>query len=128
MLCRGAATALLACSGAVSGEPAVTNLPQWVLRAQERLGLQPEQQRDLRLLVDANAGRLRAVGERHADGKTADSRQARLQEMADLQIEFRAGLNHILTAAQLAEWDALIEELLGQLHRRNLPRLVESTN
>jgi hypothetical protein len=42
--------------------------------------------------------------------------------MAGLQTEFRAKLALILTAEQLGEWDALLEELLGEVHMRYLPR------
>ena len=127
MLCRGAATALFACAGAAADpEPVVISLPQWVVRAQERLGLDPSQQWDLRVLVDANAERLREMRERYAGQDTNDSRRGQRDEMAALQLRFRSELRGILTPEQLSEWDELIEELLGQVHLRHAPRMADS--
>jgi len=123
MICNGTATALLACANAVPAEPLaeVRSLPQWVLRAQERLALEPAQQRELRALIDANAERLRELQARHA---TSDAgRGLRREELTVVQLEFRRRLVAILTPGQLAEWDALVEELLGEVHLRNAPRL-----
>jgi Spy/CpxP family protein refolding chaperone len=118
--CGGAASALLACGGeAIADTPRmVSSLPQWVTQAEERLALQPEQQRELRLLVDGNAERLDEMRERFA-GDSPEARRAQRTAMAGLQLEFRQGLAAILTPRQLAEWDQLVEELLGQLHLRH---------
>jgi hypothetical protein len=115
LICNGAATALLVCSGAAVAEPPAEtrSLPQWVLRAQERLSLKPVQQRELRALVDENSIRMLAL---------------RPGGMAELQREFRLGLAEILTPEQLAEWDTLIEELLGEVHLRNAPRFADAVH
>ena len=42
-----------------------------------------------------------------------------------MQDDFRKRLAAILTPGQLAEWDTLVEELLGEVHLRNSPRLAE---
>jgi hypothetical protein len=130
ILCRGAATALFACAGPALAdpEPAVTSLPQWVVRAQERLALEPDQQRELRTLVDANSERLQELRERGAELDSSDARRAQREAMAALQFEFRGELARILTPAQLAEWDTLVEELLGQIHLRNAPRYADSAH
>jgi hypothetical protein len=129
MICRGAATALLACAGAdAEPEPVVTSLPHWVVRAQERLALDPLQQHELRVLIDGNAERLREMRSRFAGRDVTDARRGQREEMAALQRQFRGGLAGILSPEQLAEWDVLIEELLGQVHLRNAPRLAESTH
>lgn len=118
ILCQGAASALL-----VIGEPTFADpvegsnsLPQWVVRAQQRLALKPAQQRELRTLVDDNTSRLQALQGHHPTG----------DDLAQLQREFRVGLGRILDAEQLAEWDSLLEELLGAVHLRNTPVLAES--
>ena len=123
MICNGTATALLACANAVPAEPLaeVRSLPQWVLRAQERLALEPAQQRELRALIDANAERLRELQARHASSDS--DRGVQRHELAAVQAEFRYGLAAILTPEQLSEWDSLVEELLGEVHLRNAPRL-----
>ena len=125
MLCGGAVSALLACAGeaVADPQPPSASLPQWVMRAQERLGLQPGQQRELRVLVDASAGRLDEMRLRFADDSSADARRALRLAMAGIQDEFRQGLAEILTPGQLVEWDALVEELLGQVHLRHAPRV-----
>ena len=130
ILWRSAASALLACAGPALAdpEPSVTNLPQWVLRAQERLGLQPAQQLELRTLVDENSERLRELRERHAYLDSSDARRTQREAMAALQSEFRGELARILTPSQLTEWDALVEELLGQVHLRNAPRYADSAH
>lgn len=130
ILCRGAATALIACASPVLAdpEPAITSLPQWVVRAQERLGLQPGQQHDLRMLVDANSERLRELRERQEELDPSDARGSQREAMVALQFEFRGELARILTPDQLAEWDALVEELLGQVHLRNAPRYADSAH
>src|SRR5262245_8415669 len=110
MICRGAATALFACAGAAAEpEPAVSSLPHWVIRAQERLGLDPFQQRELRVLVDGNAERLREMRERFAGLEAADARRGQREELSALQLKFRSELRAILTPEQMAEWDGLIE-------------------
>jgi hypothetical protein len=121
---NSAATALLACASAVPAETLeeVRSFPQWMVRAQERLGLAAGQQREIRALVDANASRLRELQARYAD----PARKGRREAMAALQREFRERLAAILTPGQLAEWDALVEELLGEVHLRNAPRLSRS--
>src|SRR5689334_8092148 len=110
ILWQGAASALL-----VIGEPAfadpvdeVNSLPQWVVRAQQRLALNPAQQRELHALVDDNNAKMQSL-----------ARQPRPEDMQRLRSEFRDGLGRILEPAQLAEWDALLEELLGAVHLRN---------
>lgn len=125
---NGAATALLVCAGAAPAEPLaeVRSLPQWVLRAQERLGLTQGQQRELRALVDENSNRLRDLQARRAAANDAARGRVRRDELAALQREFRANLAGILTPAQLAEWDVLVEELLGEVHLRNAPRLADT--
>ena len=130
ILCRGAASTLIACVGPALAdpEPAVTNLPQWVMRAQERLGLQPAQQLELRTLVDANSERLRELRERHAELDSSEARRTQREAMTALQFEFRGELARILTPDQLAEWDTLIEELLGEVHLRNSPRYADSAH
>jgi hypothetical protein len=117
ILWQGAASALL-----VVGEPAfadpvdeVNSLPQWAVRAQQRLALKPAQQRELRALVEANTARLQALQGHHPG----------VQDMAGVQREFRVGLAQILEPGQLAEWDSLLEELLGAVHLRNTPMLAE---
>lgn len=124
-LCRTAVSALLACGGDAIADtrPPPASLPQWVQRAQERLGLQPAQQRELRLLVDGNAVRLDEMRLRFADDSTADARRAQREVMAGIQLDFRQGLAAILSPEQLAEWDVLVEELLGQVHLRHAPRV-----
>jgi hypothetical protein len=116
ILWQGAASALL-----VISEPAIADqvddvrsLPLWVVRAQQRLALKPAQQRELRLLVDDNAVKLQSL-----------PRQLHPGEMAAVQREFRVGLARILGPEQLAEWDVLLEELLGAVHMRNAPMLAE---
>jgi len=115
LICNGAATALLVCSGTAVAEPPAEprSLPQWVLRAQERLGLLPAQRLELRALVDENTARMSALPP---------------GGMPDLQREFRQALAEILTPGQLAEWDALIEELLGEVHLRNAPRIADAAH
>ena len=127
MIYKGAATALFACAGAAQGEPSpeVARLPQWVVRAQERLALTPAQQRELRVLVDENSERMRTLQARY---DSAAPRQAQREELALLQREFRENLSLILTLPQLAEWDVLLEELLGEVHLRNAPRLADGVH
>lgn len=129
MIFRGMATTWFACAAPALAdpEPAVTSLPQWVASAQQRLGLQPGQQRELRTLVDANSERLRELREFYPQD-SADARQGQREAMATLQFEFRGGLARILTPGQLTEWDTLIEELLGEVHLRNAPRLADSAH
>lgn len=116
ILWQGAASALL-----VIGEPAFadpvdepSSLPQWVVRAQQRLALKPAQQRELHALIDDNNAKMQLL-----------PRQPHPGDLQRLQREFREGLGRVLEPAQLAEWDALLEELLGAVHLRNAPMLAE---
>jgi hypothetical protein len=115
ILWQGAASAFLIAEPAFA-DPVeeVRSLPQWVVRAQQRLALQPAQQRDLRMLMDDNSVKMRSL-----------PRQLRPDDMEALQREFRVALARILEPAQLAEWDVLLEELLGTVHLRNTPMLAE---
>ena len=113
-LWHGAASAFL-----VIGEPAIAdaaddvgNLPQWVVRAQQRLALKSAQQREIRRLVDDNTARMQALPHPPAPA-----------QMEALQREFRASLARILDPEQLAGWNLLLEELLGAAHLRNAPML-----
>jgi hypothetical protein len=117
ILWQGAASALLVVGEPALAEPVdeVNSLPQWAVRAQQRLALDPAQQRELRALVDENTARLQALQGHHPDA----------HDMAELQREFRVGLAQILAPEQLAEWDSLLEELLGAVHLRNAPMLAE---
>jgi hypothetical protein len=127
---RGAASALFVCFGAASAEPSpeVTSLPQWAQRAQARLGLSVTQQQELRALVDANSECMRQLQVRYAGETSALAHRAQRDEMAGLQREFRDSLALILSASQLTEWDVLLEELLGEVHLRNAPRLAEAVH
>jgi hypothetical protein len=113
ILWQGAASAFLM-GGPAIADPVedVHSLPQWVVRAQQRLAFKPVQQRELRMLVDDNAAKMQSL-----------PRQSRTEGMAALQREFRVGLARILEPGQLAEWDVLLEELLGAVHLRNAPML-----
>jgi len=124
---NGAATALLACASAVPAETLAEarGLPQWMVRAQQRLDLAPAQQREVRALVDANSLRLHEL-QGNLAATDPGARRDRRAAMAELQRQFRDHLAAILTPAQLAEWDALVEELLGEVHLRNAPRLTQS--
>ena len=73
--------------------------------------------------VDGNAVRLDEMRLRFADETTADARRAQREVMAGIQLDFRQGLAGILSPEQLAEWDVLVEELLGQVHLRHAPRV-----
>jgi hypothetical protein len=138
IVCRGAATALIACtgpalaqSGLINSGPAnseaeetgrtITSLPQWMLRAQQRLALDQAQQRELGRLVRASAERMREMS-------ASGSRHAYREEMAALRREFRESLVGILSTEQLAEWDALLAELLGEIHLRHAPLLVNGAH
>jgi len=112
ILWHGAASALFVMAEPAFADPVdeVNSLPQWVLRAQHRLGLSGAQQRDLRTLVDDNNAKMQAL-----------PRQFEPAQMQALQREFRAGLARILEPEQLAEWDTLLEELLSAVHMRNSP-------
>jgi len=114
ILWHDAASALLGI-----GEPTLAeqgddtrSLPHWVVLAQQRLGLNRAQRGALRLLVDDNAVKMQSL-----------PRQLRPEEMEAMHREFRAGLAHILGPQQLAEWDLLLDELLGAVHLRNAPVL-----
>ena len=126
MLFRSAVTALFAWSGGAVAdpeEPAVTSPTPWALRAQQRLALDPGQQRELRALSDERSQRLCEVSvEPGAPGPS----RAQCEEMAALQLEFRQALTGILTPAQLVEWDALIDELISRVHLDNLPQVTRS--
>lgn len=113
LLCHGAASALFVAGPTFAEPDDIGSLPHWMLRAQQRLALEPTQQRELRLLVDDNAARLRSLP------------RVRHEDMQTLQREFRDALARILTPDQLAEWNLLLEELLGAVHLRNAPVLAE---
>lgn len=126
-LYQGAASALFACATPAFSDPVEesANLPRWMVRAQQRLALQPVQQRELRELVQLNTSKMAAL-QRRLELQSGDERaHARHDEMAVLQREFREGLAAILSPDQLAEWDTLLEELLGEVHLRNAPLLAE---
>src|SRR5262245_45020013 len=92
LLCKGVATAIVACAVPVdSAEPNddSRSLSGWVVRAQERLSLKPAQQRDLRLLVDLNSGKLRDIQVRYKDSPSEHARISQLQDMQALRVEFR---------------------------------------
>ena len=116
ILCH-AASALFVIAEPAFADPVddVASLPQWVVRAQQRLALNPVQQRELRALVDDNTVRLQSLQERHPT----------FDDMEALQREFRLELARILEPGQLAAWDVLLEELLGAVHLRNAPVLAE---
>jgi hypothetical protein len=122
ILCRSGA--LFACCGVASAEagPESTSLPQWVPRAEARLGLSAGQETELRALADENSARLRQLQVRHAGRNSAAAHRAQRDEMAMVQRRFRDRLETILSGAQLVAWDALLQELLGEVHMRNTPQ------
>ena len=124
---QGAATALFACATPAFPDPVddTADLPQWMVRAQQRLALKPDQQRELHELVDVNTSKLAALQRRLAQQDGAGLAPVRHDEMAALQREFRVGLAAILSPPQLASWDNLLAELLGHDQLRNAPLLAE---
>ena len=118
---RGAASALFVCTAPAFADPVddPANLPEWMVRAQQRMALNPAQQRALRELVDRNGSKL-AARRRRLESRAGDELvRARRPEMADLQREFRDGLAVILSPEQLAEWDRLLGELSGEVRMRH---------
>jgi hypothetical protein len=93
------------------------------VRAQQRLALKLAQQQELRELADLNASKLAALRRRQALLIGEEQVRAGQRETAALQCEFRAGLAAVLSPAQLAEWDTLMEELLGEVRRHDAPLL-----
>lgn len=121
---------LLACAGGASAAPpesvAGGQPPgrHWVTRTQARLVLEPAQQRELRLLVDENSIRMRQIQASHAENPSPERDRQLRAAINRLQRDFREDLGRILTAGQLAEWDALLEELVGAVHLRYAARPV----
>lgn len=119
---QGAASALFACAtpsfpDAVD-DPA--DLPLWMQRAQQRLSLTASQRREVRELVELNTSKLAALQRRPELQPRDDPAFARHDELAALQREFRAALSAVLSPAQLAEWDSLLTELLGEAGLRQV--------
>ena len=120
---QGAASAFLACATPAFADPDddPANLPRWMVRAQRRLALKPSQQLELRDLADLNGSKLTALQRRRGLRAGDEEVRARRPEIADLQREFRDGLAVILSPQQLAAWDSLLAELLGEVRPHDAP-------
>jgi len=131
---RGAAaTLLLACAGVAGAAPPTPAAGQqpgghWVTRTQARLVLEPAQQQELRRLVEENAARMRQIQASHVENLSPERDLQLRAAINRLQREFREDLGRILTAGQLAEWDALLEDLLGAVHLRFAARPADASH
>jgi hypothetical protein len=117
------ASVMAACalaSGAVAQAPQADAPPELVpaAEAQQRidaakanLRLKPEQQSQVRGLLEDGANRMRAIQAKYVGDDSAAARGAKLRELRAVQHDFRGQLSTILTPEQMLHWDLMRDEV-----------------
>lgn len=90
-------------------------IEQHLQAAKARLKLTPEQEPKLKALLTEEAGKLKAIHDKHAGDSSRAARRAELQEAKTLRQDFRGRLAALLTPEQLREWDRMRDESKDQV-------------
>ena len=93
-------------------------IQQRIADAKQRLKLTPQQETQLRALLQEQARKLRAIRDKYADDTTLQGRGARSREGQAVQEDFRARLQQLLSPGQLDEWDKMAAEARAQARER----------
>jgi Skp family chaperone for outer membrane proteins len=113
----------LALAGTASAQQASRLAPspemqQRIAQAKARLQLTPEQEPQLRALLEEEGGKLRALQQKYAGDGSAQAHSAKRQEARAIQQDFRGKLQAVLTPQQLTEWDQMASERRAEMRER----------
>jgi hypothetical protein len=101
--------------GAAARSPEVQ---QRIAQAKQRLQLTPQQETQLRAILQEEAQKLRAIRDKYANDSTLQGRGARSRELQTVQEDLHAKLQGVLSPAQFDEWDRMAAERRAQARER----------
>jgi hypothetical protein len=102
-----------------AGRPAPSpEMQQRIAQAKARLQLTPEQEPQLRALLEEEGGKLRALQQKYVGDDSAQAHSAKRQEARAIQQDFRGKLQAVLTPQQLSEWDQMARERRAEMRER----------
>ena len=93
-------------------------MQQRIAQAKQRLQLTPQQETQLRAILQEEAQKLRAIRDKYANDTTLQGRGARSRELQTVQEDLHAKLQGVLSPAQLDEWDRMAAERRAQARER----------
>ena len=82
-----------------------------IAEARANLKLKPEQQSQVRGLLEDGANRMRAIQAKYVGDDSDAARGAKLRELRAVQHDFRGQLSTILTPEQMLHWDLMRDEV-----------------
>jgi hypothetical protein len=98
--------------------PSAEEVQQRLADAKARLNLTPDQEEQLRPLLEEEGAKLRDIQAKYGGTTSRQERRAALGEVRAVQQDFRAKVAGILTPEQLAEWDEMRGEARERLRQR----------
>lgn len=81
-----------------------------IQEAKVRLELTPEQEAQLKLIVQERSEKIVAIREQYGGDTSRKARRAMLDQVRPVQEDYEAKVRAILTAAQEAEWNRMRKE------------------
>ena len=105
---------------AASQEPQVdpATVQAAIAEAKARLELTPEQEAQLKPLIEERAARLKAIRDKHAGDDSRRARRDMYREARPVAEDYQAKVRAILDDGQEAEWDKMRAEARERLKER----------
>jgi hypothetical protein len=90
-----------------------------IAEAKERLKLTPEQEAQLKPLIEERAAKLKAIRDKHAGDDSRRARRDMYREARPVADEYQEKVRAILNDEQEAEWEKMRAEAREQLKERH---------
>ncbi len=90
-----------------------SEVAQRIAEAKTRLQLTPEQEAQLRPLIEERNQKLKAIRDRHAGDTSRSAKRAMFKEAKPVQTDYETKVRGILTDEQEKEWEAMRKEALA---------------
>ncbi len=104
---------------AIAADALSPEAAQRLAEAKARLNLTPEQEAQLRPLVEERNQKLKAIRDRHAGDTSRSAKRAMFQEAKPVQADYEAKVRAILTDEQEKEWEAMRKEAMQRMREQH---------
>jgi Spy/CpxP family protein refolding chaperone len=105
-------------ASAQSARPDPQAVAQRIEQAKERLNLTPEQEAQLRPVMEERVRKLQEIRGRYAGDNSRKARRGMMKEARPVQEDYETKVKAILTEPQIAEWETMRKEARNEMKER----------
>jgi Spy/CpxP family protein refolding chaperone len=87
----------------------------------KELNLTPQQNEQLKPIIQQEVADLRAVHDKYKGDKSSDAKMSRRKEMRAVQEKYEPQINGVLTPDQQAQWKKMKQEKMEQMKKHKKP-------